>query len=333
MRRRLSLSLSALAWPLRWPIPALLAHCAALAHDTPGAARIGWLSTLPPLPEHWALLLDGLRERGWIEGRNLSFERLYSQGDQSQLRPLAQELVHRRVSLIIASGTEAAAAAKLASAMTPIVFFYVGDALSTGLVDDLARPGGNATGFGGFGADVHGKQVQLLMELKPQATRLGLLFNPDFPMHAAFLLEVEAAAKKLGARLVRVPLRADSEIDSAFASVASEGVHGVLILTQPKIHEHGPRVAQAALRHRLPAITGFDNFARAGILMSYGARLEDDMRRVPHYVDRILRGTSPSQLPVERPARFYLTLNARTARALGLTIPRPLLLRADEVIT
>lgn len=305
---------------------------AAQAKRAARQAHLGWLSTTPATTAQWQILLQGLAQLGWVEGRNLTIERRHSQEQQEQFDGLAMELIQQKVDLVIASGTQAALAVQRVSPKTPVVFFFVGDAVGVGLVASLPRPGGTATGFGGFGADVHAKQVQLMRELLPKATKLGVLVNPDFPMHRSFLSEVEAAAKRLQLSLVLTPLRSAQDIDTAFATLAREHVAGALILSQPKIYEHGAVLAQRALERRLPTVTALENLVYAGVLMSYGWRLEDDLRRVPVYVDRILRGTPPAALPVEQPSRFYLTLNLRTAHALGLQIPQALRLRADEVI-
>jgi putative ABC transport system substrate-binding protein len=219
-----------------------------------------------------------------------------------------------------------------ATSTIPILFYFAGDPVGSGLVASLARPGGNVTGLGGLGAGLHARQLQLLKHAVPQATRVAMVFNPDFPLHAANRAEVEPAALRLGVTLQPVELRTPADIDAAFASVVRDKVHALHLFGQPFLFAQGPRVATLAMEYKLPAMIPFVEVARAGLLMAYGSRMIDDVRRLPHYVDRILKGAPPGELPVEQPTRFYLTLNLKTARAIGLAIPQSLRLQADEVI-
>lgn len=296
-------------------------------------ARIGWLSNSPLAPSPvWDTFVEGMRERGYVEGRDYSVINLQSEGRNERLPALAAELVQRKVDLIITGGTPAANAAVKATSTIPVLFYYAGDPVGSGLVATLARPGGNVSGLGGLGAGLHARQLQLLKEAVPDATRVAMVFNPDFPLHAANRTEVEPAAQRLGVTLLPVELRAPADIDGAFANMVREKVHALHLFGQPFLFAQGARVAALAVERRMPAMIPFVEVARAGLLMSYGPRLLDDVRRLPYYVDRILKGTPPAELPVEQPTRFYLTLNLTTAKAIGLTIPQSLRLQADEVI-
>jgi putative ABC transport system substrate-binding protein len=294
---------------------------------------IGWLSSGPMVPSPvWDAFVEGMRERGRVEGRDYTVLNLVYEGRNERLPALAADLVQRKVDLIVASGTQPASAAVKATSTIPILFFFVGDAVGSGLVASLARPGGNATGLGGLGVGLHARQLQLLKEAVPDATRVAMVFNPDFPLHAANRVEVEPAAQRLGVTLRPVELRSPADIDGAIASMVRERVQAMHLFGQPFLFAQGARVAALALEHRLPAMIPFVEVARAGLLMSYGPRLVDDLRRLPYYVDRVLKGTPPAELPVEQPTRFYLTLNLKTAKAMGVAIPQSLRLQADEVI-
>jgi putative tryptophan/tyrosine transport system substrate-binding protein len=301
---------------------------------SPGSlVRIGWLSGSPyagsPL---WAAFIGGLQERGWVEGRNFTIEPLYSEGRAERFVDLVAELVRRKVDLIIAEGTAPAAAAGQATSITPIVFFYVGDPVGSGLVASLAHPGANLTGTGGLGTWTAVKLLELLKEALPHASRVGVFVNSTIAQHRMFRDDLEPGARSLGVTLRFVEVRSPDDLDGAFTMMADHKIDALLILGQGMMFSHRVRVARQALEHRLPAIIPFGEVAEAGVLMSYGPRLIDDMRRLPRFVDRILKGAKPADLPVEQPMRFYLTINHKTAKALGLTIPAPLLARADQVI-
>ena len=253
----------------------------------------------------------------------------YTEGRSERVLALAADLVQRKVDLLVGSGTPHTTALKNATATIPILFYYVGDRVGSGLVASLARPGGNVTGLG---PGAHAKQLELLREVVPKASRIATLFNPAVSFHAAIAAEVEPAARSLGVTLRPIELRSPDDIDAAFATLAREPVHALLIFGQGFLFEHGARVAKLAIEQRLPAIISFQEVARYGVLMSYGSNIIDDVRRLPYFADRVLKGAKPAELPVEQPSRFYLTINQKTAKALGLTIPRSVLLRADEVI-
>lgn len=295
--------------------------------------RIGWLSSssLVGTPV-WEAFIGGMRERGWVEGQNFIVEHLLYEGRAERLPVLAAELVQRKVDLIICAGTPPTTAAKNASMTIPIVFYFVGDPVGAGFVASLGRPGGNITGLGGLGLGIHAKMLGLLKETVPNASRIAMLVNSNHPLHAGFRADAESAARILKVTLSPVEMRTPEEIDGAFASVTREKADALLILGQPFLFREGARLARMAIEQRLPAMIPFEEVAEAGVLMSYGSRLIDDLRRLPHYVDRILKGAKPADLPVEQATRFYLTINLKTAKAIRLTIPQAVLLRADEVI-
>ena len=305
-----------------------------LAAQVPPAGkvyRIGWLGTAHT-DSLWEAFVEGLRERGWIEGKNLVFERLYSEGRNDRLAALAAQLVNENMDLIVTTGTPPSVAARDATTTIPIVFYAVGDPVGSGLVASLARPGRNLTGMGGLGVGSSVKQLELLKEVVPKASRIAMFVNDTFPLHAVVRAEVEPAARRLGVTLIPVQVRVPEDIDIAFATIGREKIDALLILGEPLIGAQRVRIAKLALDHRMPAISPFDIATEAGLLLSYGGRLVDSVRRVPHYVDRILKGAKPADLPVEQPTKFYLMINQKTADAIGVYVPRSMLARADQVI-
>ncbi len=317
---------------------AILTASFAAAAQSPGKLyRIGYLAntptTTPEFAPLWQALIERLRERGWVEGKDFVFEPRYAEGRRERFAPLAADLVQREVDLIIAAGTLGTAAAKQATSTIPIVMFQVGDPVGMGLVASLARPGANITGVGGVGPELHVKMLELLSQVIPKVSRMAVLRNPAMASHAAVLRqEIEPAAAALSIKLETFEYRTAEDFATTFAAMAAAQVPGVLVLGHPLVIVHRSRVAELAAQHRLPAIYVWEEVVQAGGLMSYGSRLIDEFRRLPHFVDRILRGTKPADLPVERPTQFYLVINLKTARALGLSIPPALLEQADRVI-
>jgi len=296
-------------------------------------ARIGWLSSQPyEGTEFWPVFIEEMRALGWIEGRHFIIETMASEGHNERFPAMVAELLTRNVDVIVAAGTPPAVAAKAATSTTPIVFFFVGDPLNSGLVSGLAKPGGNATGMGGLGPGVYVKMLGLLKEALPSARTIGAFVNSESVVHESYRIELEPAAKNLDVNLRRIGLQAPEQIDAACTAAARENVDALLILGQPFLFREAARVSRLALDHSMPAMAPFVELARAGLMMSFGPRLIDDVRRLPHFLDRILTGTKPSDLPVEQPSRFYLTINLKSVRSLGLIIPQGLLVRADEVI-
>jgi putative ABC transport system substrate-binding protein len=323
-RRRV---LGALAAPLVAAAPAVLRAQAAKP------ARIGWLAGVSyATTPYWPPFVAAMEALGWREGRDYAVEHASSDGHLERFPALAADLVGRKVDVIVCAGTPPSLAARDATATVPIVFFYVGDPVGSNLVASLARPGGNLTGLGGLGPGIHAKQLELLKEAVPSVRRVAVLHNPESSLHVGYRRELEPVAARLGLEVVRVDLRTEGDVDAAFAATARLKADSLLILGQPFVFQVGERIAQLAREQRLPSITPILEVAQAGALMAYGSRLADDVARVPSYLDRILKGTKPQDLPVEQPTRFYLVVNRATARGLGLTLPQALLARADEVI-
>jgi len=312
---------------------ALVCASVASAQQPRKMLRIGWLSgssfVNTPLADTF---LAAMRESGWIEGQHFTIENLLSEGHSERFPALAAELVQRNVDLIVTAGTPPTVAARKATSSIPILFYFVGDPVGSGLVDNLARPGGNVTGLGGLGPGVHTKQLELLKEAAPAATRIAMLTNSTLKLHEAYRAELTPAARRLGLTLVPVEIRVPEEIDAAFATIAGAKVDALVILGQPFWFGASEKVARLAREQRLPATIAFIELAHAGLLMAYGSRVVDDIRRLPYYIDRIVKGAKPGELPVEQPTRFYLSVNLQTAKAIGLVVPQSLLLRADEVI-
>jgi len=322
MRRRQTLVLAALALP-----------GASRARLRGRPARIGWLATYPLAQwAHREVFAKAMREHGYTEGSDYVIDLLAYEGRIERLPALAAELVRRAPDVIVASATPTVAPLMQATRTIPIVFVGVADPVGSGLVTSMNRPGGNVTGLGGLGERLFAKNIEWLSQALPRARRLGLAHNPDIPLHAAYMPEMDAAAQQLGVQLHKVPLRAPDDLARALAALAHARVEGVFLVGQPWHANQAARVAALCLEHRLPAIGLSAELSQAGLLMSYGWKGEDQAHRLAYYLDRILKGAAPGELPVEQPTRLYLRLNLKTARALGLELPPALLLRADEVI-
>jgi len=319
-------------------ILSLLVAPLAAEEQQPGKVyRIGILGNAPPtIPAGarlYAAFAEGLREGGYIEGENLVIERRFAEGHFERFPSLAAELVSLRVDLILASSTLGALAAKQATRLIPIVMVYVLSPVESGLVSSLARPGGNVTGVAfGAGLEIVGKHLELLKEAVPQVSRVAVLSYPAYPLDAGFRRETQAAAVLLGLTLQVYEVRDPNELESAFAAMTKARAGGLLVLPNPFTFIHARRTADLAAKSRLPAVYPFRESVEAGGLMAYAANSPDMYRRAATYVDKILKGAKPADLPVEQPTKFELVINLKTAKALGLTIPQSLLIRADEVI-
>ncbi|WP_334379858.1 MULTISPECIES: ABC transporter substrate-binding protein [unclassified Bradyrhizobium] len=301
------------------------------AQGTP--RRIGFLGAWADEPARdrvHAAWLSGLREKGWIEGKNLLVEYRYA---PDRLPDLAVELLALTPELIIASGPQPALALKAATTTIPIVFVAVADPVGAGLVRSLSRPGGNFTGLTTVvPGDFFGKQIEILRELVPSASKIALLVNPENQMQRLALAdELPRTAGKLGIALPTVEATKPEELKVAFASAADQHADAIVVLGDYLTVFQGPRVVALAAEYHLPAIYFFRQFAPGGLVV-YGPDLPDLFRRAGTYVDKILKGATPSDLPVEQPTKFELVINMKTAKALGLTVPPSLLVRADEVI-
>src|SRR5262252_183752 len=274
---------------------------------------------------------QGLRDLGYVEGRTATIEYRLAEGKMERLPALAAELVALKVDVIVASGTPTALAAKNATTTIPIVFATSGDPVGT-LVASIARPGGNVTGLSLVGPELVARQLQLLKEAVPKVSRVAVLSNPDNPYTPGMVKEVAAAARSLKVRMQRLESRGGAATDAAFDAMARERSNALLVLFDPVLTGQRARIAELANKHRLPSMCPHREYAEDGGLMAYGASLTDLYRRAATYVDKILKGAKPADLPVEQPTKFELVINLKTAKALGLTIPPSLLGRADEVI-
>jgi putative ABC transport system substrate-binding protein len=294
--------------------------------------RIGCFGILENVPTVLDAWRSGLRERGWIEGKNLLIEYRYTQPTE-RYPALAGELTALNPDLVIAAGPAAAFALKSATARIPIVFVAVSDPVGLGLVQSLSRPGGNITGFASYvpGAWLE-KRLEILRELVPGAAKIALLANPDNPMHRLSLAEeAPRTARNLNVALPIVEATTAEELDTAFASAAAQRADAIIVFADHLTIRQAPRVLALAAKHHLPAMHFFRQFADDGLVV-YGPDLPDLFRRAGGYVDKILRGSKPADLPVEQPTKFELVINMKTAKALGLTVPPSLLVRADQVI-
>jgi putative ABC transport system substrate-binding protein len=270
---------------------------------------------------------------GYVDGQNIAIEPRWAEGQYDRYPALAADLVRSKVDVIVAQGGTATQAAQQATRTIPIVMMFVIDPVGIGLVASLARPGGNLTGTSFMGPDLVGKQLQLLKEVVPNVSRVALLLHPANPGSAPILREAEAAARNLGVRLQTLEARSPQEIDSAFAAMTRERAGALLIFPDPFFGIQRRQIAELAAKRRLPAIHGgTPDYAEAGGLMVYSPNLLDLVRRAATYVDKILKGAKPADLPVEQPTKFELIINLRAAKAIGLTIPPSLLRRADQVI-
>ena len=276
---------------------------------------------------------DGLRELGWVEGQNIVIDYRHAEGRFDRLPALAAELVRLKPDVIAAGPTPPAVAARNATATIPIVMMGVGDPVEVGLVASLARPGGNVTGTSfAFGMELYGKDLELLREAIPKLRRVAVLWNPANPAQARAVNNVKTAAQSLGVQLQLLEARGPDEFDSAFAAMAKERADALLVVPDAMFNANRARLAELAAKNRLPSMHGVRETVESGSLMSYGPSIDAVWRRSASFVDKILKGAKPGDLPVEQPTKFELVINLKTAKALGLTIPQSLLLRADEVI-
>jgi len=325
LRRRQFVALlggAAAAWPL-----------AARAQQPGMLPTIGYLGSATPTTQGQlvAAFVQRLRELGWIEGRTIAIEYRWAEGRAERAAEIAAELVRRKVDVIVTSGTAVVVAAMQATSVIPIVFAAAGDPVGTGLIASLARPGGNVTGLSNQVLDLAGKRLELLREIVPGLGRLALLGNVGNPVVVLDMREAQAAARTLGLEVTTLEIRRGEDIVPAFEALNGHE-EALYVVFDALVNTHRIRINTLALAARLPTMHGIRDYVEAGGLMSYGTNFPDLFRRAGDYVDKILRGAKPADLPVEQPTKFDLVINLTTAKALHLKIPESFLLRADEVI-
>jgi putative tryptophan/tyrosine transport system substrate-binding protein len=328
MRRREFMALlggAAAAWPL-----------AARAQQADQVRRIGVLMGIADDSEGRARVQafeDRLRDLGWVPGRNLQIDYRWAAGDIDRIRAHAQELVGLKPEVMLSTSTPTSVALRNETQTIPIIFVSVSDPVGSGLVSSLARPGENLTGFTNFEHSLGGKWVELLNEMSPKTKRVAFLFNPDTaPYAASYVPSAEVVAKARAIKLSSDGMRNPAELERGIGTFANAPDGGLVVIPDAFTSSHRERIIELAAMHRLPAIYPFRFFATNGGLFAYAAELLDQYRRAATYVDRVFRGANPGELPVQVPTKFELVINLKTAKALGLDVPPPLLARADEVI-
>ena len=326
--------LTSLAGAVASPVARVVAPVAAEAQESNSRARVAFVGAETPSTNQHFLdaFREGLRRYGYVEGQNLILEARWAEGRSERFPELIGELIRLKARVIVTVSSPAALAAKSATSTIPIVFI-AGDSVGSGVVPSLARPGGNLTGLSiSLGEDFSGKWLELLKEAVPRISRVAVLWNPANPANAAYLTVLRGVAQKLVVRLQPIEIRDPGGFASAFASMAAENAQALVVVIDPLTVRYRGRIAELAAKHRLPAMYGFREFADAGGLMAYGTNVADLCQRAAAYVDKILKGTKPGDLPIEQATKFELVINLKTAKALGLTIPPALLARADQVI-
>jgi putative ABC transport system substrate-binding protein len=323
MRRRefIALAGGAAAWPL-----------AARAQQPGKIYHVGWLQPSPVTDQWLNGFRQGLREFNYIEGSNLVVEYRWGGSNSDYLFATAVELVHQNLDVIISTNTAALLALQKATRTTPIVMLGTADPVASGLVESLARPGGNITGMSSMAPELSKKRLELLKEIVPNLARVTVLSNSGNPAALQALQETQAAAQSLGLTLNSVDARAPGEIEGALSMIARDPPGAIILLIDAMTNSQRVPIADFAIKHRLASISPFREFTEASGLMAYGPNNFDMLRRAGSLIDKILRGTKPADLPVQQPTKFELILNLKTAKALGLTPPPPLLATADEVI-
>jgi putative ABC transport system substrate-binding protein len=294
--------------------------------------RIGLINEFTPAHPFTAAFQQGLREHGYVEGKSIAVEYRHAHGVLDRVSNFAIELLRLKVEVLVVGGTMSAQLAKAQTTTVPIVFATSGDPVSSGVVASLARPGGNATGISLISPELSGKQLGLLKEAVPKASRVGVLYNPVNPAAGDALKVTREAAHALALDLQLLGVSQPKDLPDAFSTLTAWRAGGVLVLADPFLGNEIQQISSLAAKSRLPAMYVRGEFAEAGGLLAYGPSFSDNYRRAATYVDKILRGAKPADLPVEQPTKFELVINAKTAKALGLMIPRSLLARADQVI-
>jgi putative ABC transport system substrate-binding protein len=327
-RRRLIIALGA---------GALAAPFGSFAQQPGKVWRVGFLAvrsrSTPSDPEFtFDAFVHGLRGLGYVEGKNLLLDWRSAEGQNERLPALAVELVQAKSDVLVATGTNATLAALKATSLIPIVMIGVADPVGNGLVKSLARPGGNATGVSNLIGETSSKVLEFLLAMVPKLRRVAVLANPTNDSHVVVLKQVEAAMQKRGVKYLPVQARNAQEIESAFAAMTRQNAKAVIVPLDPHFQVQKNQIVELAAKHRLPSIAMYSEYVEGGGLMSYGPNRPEYFRRAAVYVDKILKGAKPADLPVEQATTFELFINRKTARALGLTIPQSLLISADKVI-
>jgi putative ABC transport system substrate-binding protein len=302
------------------------------AQQTQKVPRIGVLLYDGAPPGLLEAFRQGLHDLGYVGAKNITIETRNAAGKNERLSALADELVRLKVDVILALNTPAALAAKKATTTIPIVITRVGDPVKAGLVSSLARPGGNVTGLSFNNSELGPKRIQLLREILPRIARVAVLSNADNSAHTPQVAEMELASSRIGLEVLSLPVRGSSDFSAAFQAATRARAEALLVLDDTVITRHRGHILKLAAAHSLPVVSRYKDFVEAGGLVAYGPSLPAVYRRAAHYADRILKGASPSDLPIEEPTQFDLVINLKTAKALGLTIPPSVLLSATHVI-
>ena len=299
----------------------------AMAQGANRTHRIGVLAAGAP-----EVLLTSLRDLGYVEGRNVVYVHRNPEGRSERFDPLAAELVRSKVDVIVASNPNAVASARRATTTIPIVMMHTPDPVQLGFVASLARPGGNITGVTTLSSDLSVKQLEILKEAVPRMSRVALLWNPDNPWHASTVKALQERSASLGLRLQALSVRGPEAFDGAFQAMEAERAHAVVVLADPMTFNQRRRLADLAIKHRLPMMGGLPDYAESGSLLSYWADPAEVNRRVASFVDRILKGAKAADLPIEQATKFQLVANVKTAKLLGITLPPSVVQRAERVI-
>ena len=326
-RRRLLIALAA---------GALAAPLASFAQQQGKVWRVGFLGLRSQTASNpsaaYGAFLQGMRELGYVEGKNLLIEWRFADGKVERLLGLAAELVQLKVDVIVAAGVQPTSAAQKATATIPIVMGNGIDPVGSGFVASLARPGGNITGLSNLLGDLSPKHFEMLRSMAPKLSRVAILLNPTNSGHATILKAVQTATQKSSVKILPVQARNPQEIEGAFSTMTQKNAEAVIVASDPFFNQQRRQIAELAGKSRLPSVAAVREYVEAGGLMSYGPSFVENYRRAATYVDKVLKGAKPADLPVEQPTNFELFINRKTAKALGLAVPRELLLRADEVI-
>ena len=319
---------AAAAWPLVARAQQLGAHRAA------NPPRVGYLFTSKQSEGQslWEACREGLRELGYKEGQDIILEPRWTEGHQEHLPDLIRELLSLNVAVLVAAATPASLAAKAATNTTPIVFVAVADPVSVGLVASLAHPEGNVTGLSLLTSDLSGKRLELLREIVRKISRVAIMMNPDNESNSIFLKQTQLAARQFGIELDASNVRGPEDIEKAFATAEAQHVDALIVFDDPVLWSYRSQIVSLAAAQKLPTMYGYSDFVNEGGLISYGPDRPDQYRRTAIYVDKILRGTKPADLPVEQPVKFELIVNRKTAASLGLKLPPSIEVSADKVV-